>query len=139
MKKIIVSLLIVSLILTGCNKDALSCTNTSTNIGKNIETKLIVTFKKDKVSKIVTNITTTYEQDFLSELEANYQGFNETFKEQDKLDGVKTKLIKKDNMLEVELEYDMTKEKSKNNSGFAQYETKEEYNKFLVKRGYTCN
>ena len=138
MKKIIFSLVILSVMLTGCGKETLSCTSKSNNLGRNVQTKIIVTFDKKSASKVVTNINTTYEQEYLAELEANYQNFKESFEAYKKIKGVKTKLNKKENALDVELEFDMSEEEAKENSGFAEYNTKEEYKIFLEESGYTC-
>lgn len=139
MKKVMVGLVILSVMLTGCGKDTLTCTSKSNDLGKNVETKIIVTFKGDEASKLVTNISTTYEQEYLAELEANYENFENSFKEHNKLDGVKATTTKKENVLNANLEFDMTKKEAKKNSGFSEYTTREHYRQNLERSGYTCN
>lgn len=139
MKKIIFGMMILSVMLTGCGKDTLSCTSKSNDLGKNMVTKIIVTFDKDEASNLVTDISTTYDQEYLAELDANYKNFEENFESYEDYEGVKTKLSKKENVLNINLEFDMTKEDAKNNSGFAKYTDKKDYKQRLEKSGYTCN
>lgn len=138
-KLYLIGIMCCAFLLTGCGTKTLTCTKSETESGSTTEEKIIVKFKKDKVSSANMEMNMKFGEEQKSYIDMSYNILKSTFDSM-KEDGLDVKTSKTDDTINVKLDVDFTKIKDADNLSvdIDKSQTYEEVKKELIEQDYKC-
>lgn len=138
MKKFLLAGVLSLVVLTGCGKkEVVTCKNTQTTMGVNLEAVIKVELENNKFVKMNLTMDAILPESYLSQKQTFVKSFEKSYASYEEKYGVKPVITESDTGVNVSVE--MTGEQAKKYSGSNDDKaTRQDVIDLFSKQGYTC-
>jgi len=129
------------LLLSGCGEKKLTCTKDDSNTGESSSYKMVLTYKKDTLTKMHATDAITLSDEYKDQIDDMVSKYNSLYDDFNKIDGFKATVTGKDNVITITVDTDVTKlsDDDKSSLGVNVYSTSYNDAKSNIEAdGFTC-